>query len=571
MAVPATEAVGFASGLKAWWRENAWILQRRLQQEWFGSPFHLVALKGRRPDGVAAQPRNPRPADVRRGQNLVQGIFNFAGHTIPLGPEGEPFDRPNPSRAFAEELHRMDWLGDLIAAGGAGEVQALRLCLEWRRVFGGWNNFSWGAPLLERRTFNMACALRPMARHASDLEAGRLNEALARQARQLLILADGPAHSAEHACAAAVAGAALGGAAGERLLRKSLERLNDALPQTVLPDGGHASRSPAAGLSLLLDLLALEDGLSQRGWPAPEEMGRALDRLGGALRVLAAPDGRLACFQGGEAGAAEAVAAARRASDHAGGSAALSLPQMGYERLGGYALTVIADTAGPAYGAWSETACAQPAAIEVWSGSDRLVTNCGWSPRGAAPEALRMTTAASTLCVGEGSTGEPARGRIGKDFRARLRGGPSEVTCRRQETDQGQWLEIVHDGWEPSFGLIHERLLYLDRSADELRGEDRLTPVAGGRAGKVTAMTVRFHLHPSVKASLARDRKSVLLQGPNSAGRWLRNDAEDVAIEHSVHYEDGQPRRSTQVVLRTQIRADQGGRVRWKLAAINGG
>ncbi len=77
---------------------------------------------------------------------------------------------------------------------------------------------------------------------------------------------------------------------------------------------------------------------------------------------------------------------------------------------------------------------------------------------------------------------------------------------------------------------------------------------------------IRFHLHPEVKASVSRDGHSVLLRGPSNRGWRLRNDAQEAALEPSVHFDKGQPRRASQVVLRGQFHADQGGRIRWKLA-----
>ena len=560
-----------AEGVKGRLEDLGRLVRRYAQAEWFGSPFHLLQLRGRRPEGVAAAPRDPRPTDARRGAALVSGVFTLADQTLAVGPEGEPFDRPNPSKSFAEALHRMNWLGDLMAAGDVGEREALRHVLSWMRVFGGWNSFSWNTLILERRVLNMSVVMRRLGAHASELERGRLLEVLALQARHLLKIADGPAHAAEHACAAACAGTVLAGAPGLRLMERALDRLNQALPHTVLADGGHATRSPQAGLNLLLDLLTLEDGLAQRGRPAPEEMSRALDRLGASLRVLTMPDGRLPCFQGGEAGDAATLEAARLASRVPEAAGGTSLPHMGYEKLVGPSLTVMIDAAAAAAAAWSEAACAQPAAMEIYCGRDRLITNCGWSPVASGPDAMRLTTAGSTLCVGEGSAGTLARGRIGHQFNARLKGGPKDVTVRRQENPQGVWLEVTHDGWEDAWSGRHERLLYLDRASDELRGEDRLAPVGGTTAPRTAPAAVRFHLYPGVKASLARDRKSVLIQGPTTPGWWLRNDAQDVSIEHSVHYENGQARRSTQVVLRSHLPAGEGGKIRWKLAAMTRG
>jgi uncharacterized heparinase superfamily protein len=541
------------------------VLHRYGQHEWFGSPFHLRGLKGPKPAGPGAAPRNLRPVSAQRGEALLSGVFSFAGETLNLGPGGEPFDRPNPSRAFAEELHRFEWLGDLLALGERGERDALRLTLEWRRVFGGWNSFSWSDMILERRAFHLACALRALSSRASDLEAQQLAESLARQGRQLLKINHGPVRAAERACVAGIAGTALAGDAGDRLIGKALDRLSATLEQTVLPDGGHASRSPEAILNLFLDLMTLDDGLSQRAVPAPAAVSRAIDRMGRALRFLTLPDGRLACFQGGEAARPGDVAAALAAAPEPAAAKPLThLAHTGYQRLAGRTLTVMADAAAPAQGAWSETACAQPLAFELLVGKDRLVTNCGWSPRAQGPQSLRMASAASTMSLGEAPPGEPEGHRFTRVTGARLRGGARKVTASRQENAEGVWLELSHDAWQETAGLRHERLLFLDRKSDELRGEDRLMPTGGGQ-GRPAPATVRFHLHPGVKASVALDRKSVLLHGEAGPGWWLRNDAQEVSIEHSVHYEEGQPRRALQVVLRSEFPAS-GGKMRWKIA-----
>jgi uncharacterized heparinase superfamily protein len=57
-----------------------------------------------------------------------------------------------------------------------------------------------------------------------------------------------------------------------------------------------------------------------------------------------------------------------------------------------------------------------------------------------------------------------------------------------------------------------------------------------------------------------------LLTGRSERGWWFRNDSSDVQLEPSAHFEDGLPRRTTQIVLRGQARGGTGARVRWKLA-----
>jgi uncharacterized heparinase superfamily protein len=546
------------------------VLRRQFAVEWRGSPPHLMSLSGRKPEGFGAEPHDLRPTSPERGSQILEGRWVFSGEIMAVGHGGDPWDRASPSKPFAEALHRMDWLGDLLATGETGEREALRLLLDWRRVFGRWNRFAWSQAILERRTFNLACGLKRICARASDAETGLLTESLARQARHLLHLARDHGRAAEHAAGAAIAGLSLGGEAGLRIAESATARLEALIVTAVAPDGGHASRSPEAGLELLFDLLTLDDALSQRGRPVPEEVSRAMDRLAAGLRALTLPDGRLACFQGGEAGDAARIAAAKAATDLPEPSAktATVLDWTGYQRLAAKTLTVIADVEAPAGGAFSECACAQPLAIEVMAGTDRLITNSGWSPRARASQALRLTPSGSTLSIGEASAGAVLAGLAGFAFGPRLVDAPHRVDQRLHDTPEGLWLDLAHDGWAGDFSLRHERLLYLDVKGDELRGEDRLVPLPGGRRPTMLPMCVRFHLAPGVRGSLARDGKSVLIQVGSKPGWWLRNDAGEVSIEGAVHFEDGEPRRTVQIVLRTQIPSDHGGKIRWKLAAV---
>lgn len=538
----------------------------RLRDEWLASGPHLWLSAFPRPSGFAAQPKDFRPADADGGRRILAGAFVLAGATLAVGPGGDPWDRPSPDRRFAAALHRFGWLRDLLALGDEGAAAALKLVLDWRRVFGRWNGFSWAPEILERRVFNLACGARTICARASDAETALIAGQLARQARHLLDAGGGPARAAERATAAAVAGAALSGEAGARLLARALKALERALPATVGEDGGHAGRSPQAALELLFDLQTLEEALGQRGEATPEAVSRAIDRLSGAVRFFTLADGRLAAFQGGEALDAPYVAAARAQETDRPLPPALG----GYHRLEGRALQVIADAAAPAEGAWSVAACAQPLAIEVLAGGKRLVTNAGWSPEAHGPAALRLVDAGSTASLAEAACGQPLGGFPARILGPRLTDACEAVMVERQQADGALLLETRHEGWARRFGLAHERRLYLDGAADELRGEDRFSAVRetkGPDGRRFIPFVVRFHLAPGVGALVARDRKSVLLKAEgDETGWWLRNDALDVAVEPSVTFEHGEARRTQQIVLRGQARADSGARVRWKLS-----
>lgn len=559
-------AGGPATGLGLWSEALTAAIGAQAVREWRGSPLHLAGLARPVAKGFAASLNDARPADAQAGKSILGGVMTLAGETLILDEGGgDPWTTASPSRRFAEALHRFDWLADLMAVE-QGAAEALRLVLIWQRVFGRWNRFAWDPAIVERRVFNLACRGKRMATLASEGQVGILAQSLARQARFLLKTAHTSPRAAEQLAAVLAAGLALGGKAGDRLVARAFPRLDAALARTVGADGGHASRAPEAGMELLLDLRAVEDGYAQRGLPVPTSLLGAIARLSAAMRFFSLLDGRLPALQGGE----EAV----RARVHAaladdGADLELKAPTepscAGFHRMDAGQLQVVVDTAPPARGRFSLTACGQPLAIEVLAGSDRLITSSAWSSRAAAPQALRVAAGASTATVGGGHVGAALRGFAGRSLGPRLIGGVRSVDAQRRETEAGVWLDLAHAGWLGRTGLTHERRLFVDKALSELRGEDRFAPKGGARATMV-AVAIYFHVHPDTTASLARDHKSVLLKGPSEVGWWLRNDAGDVAIEAGVHLFGGRPRRSQVVVLRGRLRADRGGRIRWKLA-----
>ncbi len=550
--------------------EAVWAaLRRRVAYELSGSVLRAGRLDRSRGPALIATPRDFRPTDPASGRAMLAGRFVLAGAELSLGPGGDPWDHASPSRRFATALHSFEWLPDLLACGDAGAREALRLFLDWRRQFYRPNRFVWSADILERRVFNLACGAKRMGAVASDVEAAHLFKAMLHQGRYLIRLNEGPSRLAERSVVAAIAASVLNGKKAQRLAALCLTRSSKALPATVLADGGMRSRSPEAGLELLFDLLTLDDVLLQRGREAPSAVSRAIDRLGAGLRFFTLADGRTAAFHGGEAADPERV---RAATSHEAeeGDAAVSgqAPHSGYHRLDGPTVQAIIDGARPAAAAWGLAACAQPLALEVVCGPDRIFANGGWSPKAAGSPAFRMTAAANTAEIGGRSSGRLLKGFFARTLGPRLVDGQGEVATRREESEAGVWLELAHDGWATDHGVSHTRRLYIDKEADELRGEDGFSAVGRKRSRRLTPFSIRFHAHPEVQVSLARDGRSVLLRGPSDRGWWFRNDAPEVVIEPSVVFDRGQPRRTVQLVLRGEIDVEGSARVRWKLTPI---
>ena len=161
---------------------------------------------------------------------------------------------------------------------------------------------------------------------------------------------------------------------GELWVDPRLDGVRLAFRGRLLGDGGHATRSPEAGVELLFDLLTLDDALGQRGRPSPEALSRAIDRLSSATRFFTLGDGHLAAFHGGETVGPARIAAAL-AHDDAGPRSLNAAPHSGYHKMIGGSIEVIADCGPPPAGPLSVNACAQPAALEIVCAKDRHGTH----------------------------------------------------------------------------------------------------------------------------------------------------------------------------------------------------
>lgn len=549
---------------------GAW-LRKQAGAELFGMPGYRLTLKGRVPDGFLAMPHDGRPANALLGKAILSGRFTLANGRMSVQGSGDPWNRASPTRAFAIELHRFSWLPHLMTQGDEGAKEAVRLFLLWQKTFRNWTPFTWGEEVLARRLINLSIFARRLAAVAQPWEAHALAESIAEQGRHLLRLHNNAAYQASRAVALVAIGCVLSGNVGDSFRRKGLKRLPKALRRCTQSDGSHMSRSPEQGLELLYDLLLLVDALSQRSQAVPDYIEEHIERLSRFVRTLSHPDGSLVSFQGAESLLEEQILPALLHTDAKAGNLPNALEQARYHCLLGRSLSVFVDAGEAKGGDFGFAACDYPMAFEVSGGRDKLIVSPGWSPLQSDSQAFRVVGAANTLTLGDELILKPVADRFGELLHFTLQGLRYKVRSRRVEAEEsGTLLELEHEGWRPRFGLKHERRLYVDAQRDELRGEERLTPMATGK--KLQNMpasvpyAVRFLLHPEVQASLARDRKSILLRGPGGRGWWLRHDAADVALGEGTVFEKGSPRKTTLIVLNGTARLDTPTRLRWKLS-----
>ena len=527
----------------------------QMQRAWGESPFYQAQLKGPAPDRLLFQPSDPRSPDPAIAEALFKGKISIGAETLDCEGEIERvFDlaKPGPLHTF---LHDFSWLRHAGALGERAAHPARTLARAWLERCEKWSPEAW-TPYLTGERLTHLCAHGAMLLKGGDaLWRSRILSSMARQTRHLARAGHRAATGYERlmtAAGLALAGLCLPGCEDEH--ERGLELLRRELRLQVRPDGGHVGRNPSEQLAMVVRLQMIAAALEARRKPAPGFLRHVIGRAAANVLFFRAADGLLAVFNGGYEDDAKTVLSVVQSVDPDAAPPGFAR-HSGFQRLESGRALVIADASTPRAGGRFEGA----GSFHFSSGRARIVVNCG---NGAhlSPEwgkALRQAAAHSTLSA------EPASAFL-------LSGGAA--THRRAEDVRGQLLEIERafiagDPESPRY----IRRFFLAAGGDNLRGEDQFIAAPPALAG---AWRLRFHLHPSVKASLARDRRSVILSLPNREGWRFRTNSPVITLERSVYCGGGGlPAAAEQIVLAPSgLEAGEGSDmiVKWAFRRLDG-
>jgi uncharacterized heparinase superfamily protein len=517
----------------------------------YGSALYHLSLSGPAPARPALALEPMRSGDPARGAELAAGRFRFAGETVTA--EAPPWTEPL-AEDFLAELHGFAWLADLAALSDAGAwAAAQRWTAAWLDRCDGWDAVAWRADVAGRRLTAWATYWPSLAGRAEDKAmAARLSASMARQMRHLARVGgrEAPGVKRLAALAGLVAAAAVLGSPGK--LERGVRIIGREAEAQLLPDGGHVERSPRAQLQALEALVTARAALAAVHAEVPAALRSAIDRAAPMLRFFRHGDGALALFNGAQEESAEIVERALARAE-AKGRAPQSAPHAGFQRLQAGRSLILVDTGAPPPPGLDGDAHAGTLSFEMSHGRERLIVNCGayHGPSAEWRAVARASAAHSTLVVADTNSAEIRdSGGLGRK--------PRHVACKRAEEAGAQWLEASHDGYEPVFGLVHQRQLFLAADGDDLRGEDRLAGPAG------QGFAIRFHLHPAVQASLSQDGGTALLRLASGVGWRLRAQGAVMNLAESIYLGGVEPRKSQQVVLDGHV-GTAGAVVRWGL------
>jgi len=517
-----------------------------------------ISYPGTKAEQLLLAPQELRTADPSFATELYNGHFGLAGRLAEVNAES-PFAIVPPSEGWARELYGFSWLRHLRAAGSElSREQAKALVQDFIALRRSHQALAWKPEIVGRRVISW------LSNSVLVLDTGEPQayetflRALTSQLRYLSAsYRDAPDGVPRLVALMALIYAGLCIAEQQAVVERYSRPFGKELDRQILPDGGHISRNPDALVELLLDLLPLRQCFVARDRAPPKQLTDAIDRIMPMLRFFRTADGTLARFNGAGPTPTDALATVL-AYDDVEGTPVRTAASSGYVRLA-CGPTVLMCDIGPAPAqSVSTSAHAGFFSFEMSSANSPMIVNCGspavdheeWRPF------ARSTAAHSTLTFEESSSATFASGGANGGETASDAALTGPLNAQAALADQGDNLRIKgsHEGYVADFGVSHARQLLVAPNGFLISSEDKLSAPAGLKSpdGGLVAgeYAIRFHLHPSARAAMAADGKSVVLTLANGETWKISSNAPETKIEESFFLADARgPQPTSQVVL----------------------
>ncbi len=460
-----------------------------------------------------------KPGDPTMAQDMARGKFSFAGAVV-AGRPVDVFNAAPPNPQWATALHNLSWLQHFVTGGHElHRIVARSLVFKWGEQRGGHRT-----PMVcFQALISLASAAHFLLGPSPSSFGNQFYELVEKLIHRVLTMRPS-ALSDSFWQAVALQYASLAFRGSETLRDQANAKLCTVINEVILPDGGHVSRNPQALLEVLLAVIPIRDAMVAKREAVPKALGAAIERMFPMLRMLSHGDRGLGNFQG--AGATE-MAGIKTLVEHdtSAGRPLLCAPHSGYCRLSHRSGLLIMDTGVPAE-------CNSPLAIEFSDGPHRIFNNCGMP--GSATDEWRKAAAD----IAAHNTAEIA------SFESGVKNSPAAEVI---SSPQGSLINGTNEISGRLGKVSHHRSIFLSQTGNDLRGEDRISSLPPGQLD----FTLRFHLHPGVKATLTRKESRIVIMLPNKTAWQFNARGGTMSLEDSVFLGDAAgPRKTQQIVIR---------------------
>lgn len=555
------------------WRARGTFLMHR---------FHArLVARGKPATAFVLQPEPRTIGHFARGRQLIAGNFLFSGMLVE-GKGLSIWDVPGDSHVVQDEVQGCAWLDDLAAVGDAKARALAQFWVnDWIVRYGDGRGPGWTPDLVGRRLIRWInhgfLLLRGQEKENSERFFRSLGHQTIFLSRRWKTTMPGLPRF-EALTGMIYAGLSLEGM--EDHVGPAVAALARDCATEVDAQGGIPTRNPEELLEVFTLLTWAAQSLNESDQRPPEELLDAIARIAPTLRALRHSDGGLARFHGGGRGLEGRL-------DHALATSAVKTRSdeglaMGFARITAGRTSLVIDASPPPKGEASANGHASTLAFELTSGRRPLIVSCG-SGRSFGEEwrrAGRATASHSTLSIdGYSSSRLAAPTRLSVAALERLEDIPTFVQCEVSPLYDGRRIELSHNGYARTHGLIHARTFDIAVDGRGMVGEDLLTTLSPTDNQRFDAaldrtslqgipFAIRFHLHPEVDATLDLGGAAVSMVLKSGEVWIFRQDGSAIlSVEPSVYLENGRlkPRATKQVVLSGRALA-YATRVRWSLA-----
>ena len=521
----------------------------------YGSFLYDWSLSENSPEQLATKPADPWKGDRKKGQELLDAAD--VGERV--GPQWfSSWWEPNETdEIWMSHMNSFLWLRDLRALGGPIAREQGRVMIEnWINTYKNWHTTTWRSDITGER-ISMWIA------HYDYFIAGGQDEliesfiaSISKQGKHLHNSLGDPRDVSFFSAIKGLLYAGLALENQETWIKQALSSLENAIEKQILADGGHASRSPSILLGVLETLVEIRSALNAGGLDVPEFLEDTIQNASSVIRFFRHGDRRFALFHGTQEGDSSQIDSIL---SQAGirGKARYSLPYSGFERASLGRSLLIMDIGKSPDHAFDSKTHASPLAFEFSHGKNRIFTSCGTHPVNKNwQDALRFTNGHNTACLDHRNACElKPDGHFGRKV--------TEYSLKREETKEAILLKANHNGYFPLNGVTHNRTIYLSEEGHDLRGEDIF-------ASDITLIqpievSIRFHLHPTVKVSLINDEQEALLRIPDGTGWRFSFSAGLLTLEDSVYMGQGITLRKTnQLIIHGTMQGAESS-IKWSL------
>jgi uncharacterized heparinase superfamily protein len=507
--------------------------------------FSQRLLKKNIPSGLAFEIKDSWPGAVDKARLLINGCFDLDGVLLEQTPA-------NWAPAGLDEKHiyrlnNFDWLRDLKTLGGEQARQKGRqLITHWILNNRGAQSKAWTPAILAMRIYNWIAFYNFFCESAPDEFRDLYFESLSEQLNHLSRIQSRNLDDMTQiriGRALCIAGLAL--EEYSFLHEKGLEVFLRGLKDQILLDGGHISRSPAALIPLLCAAHDVRMALQTAHQKTSLLLQNSIERMNNALRFFCYNDKQLALFHGTQKGDVQLLTTLLSIAGRQHKMPKV-LPQSGFERIAMGRTQITIDVGAPAPRGHDEYCHASALAFEFCYGKQRVFTNCGTHPYSPEwQEALRHTAAHNTAQINNLDSAEILdNGSIGRK--------PLSIECEHDTIDGGDYVSAMHDGFLSTNGIKHYRQIGTQNRGKIITGQDHFENISG--SGSNGCAKIRFHLHPSVRASLIRDKDEVILSLPGGTGFRFFCAGGTITLEESVYFGNSHsPTKTKQIVLGAAI------------------